>query len=297
MICVIGGTKSAYGVGHAYGNSWFRARLGPGRAESFRDPCRRPGGRQLEAQLVQSRTRLNELYQSSAAAAEQLNGARYRLAETRKQLDRERRRARDTTRELAESSAVVAALTVEQLQNGAGAAKIEVLVGSATPTQLLERVAAYASTAEAMTAKLDEVAANQTVHRVSVERMAAAEQRMQAAVARQAAAERAIAASIAEAESAASSVEREREQVLRELAAKQLESSQSSSNDKPRSIPRLTATTLSSRSHRHQSRAGADSHRPEHSATGTTGAGPGDPRCTGDWCSGSGHCLCHAAIG
>jgi peptidoglycan DL-endopeptidase CwlO len=183
-----------------------------------------PTVEQLEAQLVQSRTRLNELHQRSAAASEQLNGARFRLAETKKQLDRERRRARDTTRQLAESSAVVSALTVEQLQSGAGAAKLEVLVGSTTPTQLLERAAAYASTAEAMTAQLDELAANQTVHRVSVARMAAAEQRMEAAVDRQAAAERAIAASIERAESAASSAEQEREHVLRELAARRNES-------------------------------------------------------------------------
>ena len=179
---------------------------------------------QLEARLVQSRVRLNELYQRSAAASEQLNGARYRLAETQKQLDRERRGVRDTTRQLGENAALVAALTVEQLQNGAGAARLEVLAGSATPAQLLERAAAYASAAEAMTAKLDELAGSQTVHRVAVERMAAAERRMQAAVDQQAAAERAIAASITRAESAAASAEQEREQVLRELAARRNES-------------------------------------------------------------------------
>ncbi len=179
---------------------------------------------QLEAQLVQSRIRLNDLYQRSAAASEQLNGARYRLGETKNQLGRERRRARETTRQLAESSAVVATLTVEQLQSGAGAAKLEVLVGSTTPTQLLERASAYASTAEAMTARLDELAASQTVHRVSVARMAAAERRMQAAVDQQAAAERAISASIAQAEAAAAGAEQERERVLRELAARRNES-------------------------------------------------------------------------
>ena len=213
-----------------------------------------PEVEQLEAQLVQSRTRLNELYQSSAAASEQLNGARYRLAETRKQLDRERRRARDTTRELAESSAVVAALTVEQLQNGAGAAKIEVLVGSATPTQLLERVAAYASTAEAMTAKLDELAANQTVHRVSVERWLRLSNECR---------RRSPGRPRQSAQSQRRSRRRSRRHpVLNGSANKCCASlprsgtraSQSSSNDKPRSIPRLTATTLSSRSHRRQSR-------------------------------------------
>jgi cell wall-associated NlpC family hydrolase len=179
---------------------------------------------QLEDRLVQSRVRLNDLYQRSAEASEQLNGARYRLAETQKQLKRERRGVRDATRQLGENSALVAALTVEQLQNGGGAARLEVLAGSATPTQLLERAAAYTSTAEAMTAKLDELAGSQTVHRVAVERMAAAERRMQAAVDQEAAAERAIAASIARAESAAADAEQERAQVLRELAARRNES-------------------------------------------------------------------------
>jgi cell wall-associated NlpC family hydrolase len=178
---------------------------------------------QLEAQLVQSRTRLNELYQRSAAASEQLNGARYRLAETKKQLDRERRRVRDTNRQLAENSAVVAALTVEQLQTGVGTARLEVLVGSATPTQLLERAAAYASTAEAMTAKLDELAASQTMHRVAMQRTADAERDMQEAVDQQAAAERAIASSIVKAESAAADAEQERDRVLRELSTRRKE--------------------------------------------------------------------------
>jgi len=179
---------------------------------------------ELEAQLVRSRTRLNELYQRSAAASEELNGARYRLAETKKELDRERRGVRATTRQLGEKSALVAELTVEQLQNGAGAAQLEVLMGSSTPAQLLERAAAYTSTAEAMTARLDELAGSQTVHRVAVERMAAAERRLQAAVDQQAAAERAIEESIAQAESAAANAEREREHVLREVAARRNES-------------------------------------------------------------------------
>jgi cell wall-associated NlpC family hydrolase len=179
---------------------------------------------QLEAQLVQSRVRLNELYQRSAAASEQLNGARYRLGETQKRLDRERRSVRDTHKQLDERSAAVAALTVEQLQNGADNKRLEVLLGSETPTDLLERAAAYESTADAATAMLDELSASQTVHKAAVERMAATEQRMQSAVDQQAAAERAIATSITAAESAAASTQRERDRVLRELAAKRNES-------------------------------------------------------------------------
>lgn len=183
-----------------------------------------PTVEQLEAQLVQSRVRLNELYQRSAAASEQLNGARYQLAETQKRLDRERRTVRDTNKQLDERSAAVAALTVEQLQNGADTKRLEVLLGSETPTDLLERAGAYESTADAATAMLDELSASQIVHKAAVERMAATEERMQAAVDQQAAAERAISASITAAESAAASAQRERDRVLRELAVKRNES-------------------------------------------------------------------------
>lgn len=183
-----------------------------------------PSVDQLEAQLVQSRVHLNELHQRAAAAAEQLNGARYQLAETTKRLDRERRRVRDTSKQLDERSKVVAELTLNQLQTEVGTAHLEVLMGSASPTELLERAAAYETTADAMTAAIDELSASRTVHQAAARRMAITEQNMQAAVDQQAAAERAIAASIDEAEGAAARAEQERDRVLRELAAKRNES-------------------------------------------------------------------------
>lgn len=180
-----------------------------------------PTAEQVQARLVQSRVELNALYERAADAAERLNGAKYRLALARKREAREREAARETRAQVAEQSAAVAQMTVQQLQSGSGTAQLESLLSSSGPTELLERANAYANTAAALTSSIDELSARQTVQQASADRLAQAQDEQRAAVEREAAAQRVIRAAIAEAESTAASVEQERDRLLRELAARQ----------------------------------------------------------------------------
>ena len=122
---------------------------------------------------------------------------------------------------LADQRDAVATLTVEQLQSGTGTAKLTTLLESDGPQQLLERAGAYASTNEAMNARVDTLTARQVVRDAAVRRADAAQSSLRAAVKDKTAAAAGIDQAIAAAEAAMKSTSRERDALIKQLAAAQ----------------------------------------------------------------------------
>ena len=175
----------------------------------------------LQVRLVESRMKVNDLYARSAAAAERLNGATYQLAQVEADLKRQRAAVKQAEAKLAVQRDAVATLTVEQLQSGSGTSRLTTLFESDGPQQLLERASAYASTNEAMNARVDTLTARQVVRDAAVRRADAAQAARRAAVKARAAAAQAIDRSIAEAEASVSSTKSARDALLKQLAAAQ----------------------------------------------------------------------------
>jgi hypothetical protein len=126
---------------------------------------------------------LETLYAQAASTGRAFTGAQQDLQRANQELARERKAARAAKAEVADQSAVVAALTVQQLQSQAGTSPILTLLGQDDPRDLLARWSAYESAAEAMAARIDDLTARQTVHDVAERRLARSRERLQAAVA------------------------------------------------------------------------------------------------------------------
>jgi cell wall-associated NlpC family hydrolase len=180
-----------------------------------------PSVGELQVRLVESRMHLNDLLARSAAAAERLNGATFELAEAEADLKRQRAAVKRAEGQLADQRDVVAALTVEQLQSGTGTARLSALFESDGPQQLLERAGAYASTNEAMNARIDTLTARQVVRDAAVRRADAAQDDLRSAVKKRKAAAAGIDRAIAAAEAAVKSQSRERDALLEQLASAQ----------------------------------------------------------------------------
>ncbi len=180
-----------------------------------------PSVGELQVRLVQSRMHLNDLLARSAAAAERLNGATFELSEAEAELERQRAAIERAEAQLADQRDVVAALTVEQLQSGTGTARLNALFESDGPQQLLERAGAYASTNEAMNARIDTLTARQVVRDAAARRADAAQDALRSAVRNRKAAAAGIDRAIAAAESAVESTSRERDALLEQLASAQ----------------------------------------------------------------------------
>jgi cell wall-associated NlpC family hydrolase len=175
----------------------------------------------LQVRLVQSRMHLNDLYARSAAAAERLNNSTYELEQAEAELRHQRAAVKRAEASLADQRDAVATLTVEQLQSGSGTAKLTTLFESDGPQQLLERAGAYASTNEAMNARVDTLTARQVVRDAAVRRADGAQSSLRAAVKDKTAAAADIDQAIAAAEAAVTSTRRERTALIKQLAAAQ----------------------------------------------------------------------------
>ena len=141
---------------------------------------------------------LDALYARAATAARQFDAAQERLAHADQAVQRERRAIRRTRAEVAEQSSAVAALTIRQLQSQGDMAHYSTLLSGGDPREVLARASAFDSAAEAMTAKIDQLAARQAVHEAERQRLEDALKRQQAAVHAEESARSAINAAIAE---------------------------------------------------------------------------------------------------
>jgi cell wall-associated NlpC family hydrolase len=176
---------------------------------------------ELQVRLVETRMELNDLYARAAAAAERLNGATYALAEAEAALKRQKAAVKRAEASLAVQRDAVATLTVDQLQSGTGTARLTTLFESDGPQQLLERAGAYASTNEAMNARVDTLTARQVVRDAAVRSAGAAQKSLRKAAKDRAAAAAGIDAAISAAEAAADSTSRQRDTLIKQLAAAQ----------------------------------------------------------------------------
>ncbi len=177
-----------------------------------------PSVSELQIQLVESRQQLNDLYARSAAASERLNGAKYELAAAKKAVTRHKADVAVARKKLQAQQAVVAAMTVEQLQSGSSVSKLSALFGSAGPQQLLERAAAYSSTNEATVAKVATFTARKVVLDSAARQAQDALEEQRTATAKHQAAKEAIEQAIAQAKQAASTAEQDRRALLVQLA-------------------------------------------------------------------------------
>lgn len=145
-----------------------------------------------------ARAQLRALYVRAAMSAQAFDAAQGRVAASEAAVRRERAAAQRAQGRLAEQSAAVATLTIQQLQGQSGIERYATMLSGAGPRAYLERAAAYDSAAEAMTARIDELAASRVVHAAQRQRLQAALERQQHAVRREASARDAINAAIAE---------------------------------------------------------------------------------------------------
>ena len=177
-----------------------------------------PSVAKLQVRLVESRQQLNSLYAQSAAASERLNGATYELAQAKRALSQQRHQVAGARTKLDVQKEVVAELTVEQLMSGSTTARVTTMLDGDGTQDLLDRASAYASTDEAMNARIDELNARQVVYRSAARRSEAAVAALGKAAAEQRSARAAIDDAISRAESAATSIRKERQSLLRQLA-------------------------------------------------------------------------------
>ncbi len=156
---------------------------------------------------------LETLYARAESTGVAFTHAQQELERANQQLAQERKAARAAKADAANQSAVVAALTVHQLQNQAGTSPVLTLLGQDDPRELLARWSAYESTAEAMAARIDDLTARQTVHEVAERRLARSRERLQRAVAEASAARDVVNAALATSKRAtlAASAERQKE--------------------------------------------------------------------------------------
>ena len=173
---------------------------------------------ELQVRLVETRMELNDLYARAAASAERLNGATYALAEAEAALKRQKAAVKRAEASLAVQRDAVATLTVDQLQSGTGTARLTTLFESDGPQQLLERHSAYASTNEAMNARVDTLTARQVVRDAAVRSAGAAQKSLRQAAKDRAAAAAGIDAAIAAAEAAADKTSNQRDTLIKQLA-------------------------------------------------------------------------------
>ncbi|MFL6091136.1 MAG: transglycosylase family protein [Aeromicrobium sp.] len=173
---------------------------------------------QVQAQLAASRARLNALYDRAAATSRQYDGAVHELAEADRAVAREKQAARQARAALADQSAAVAALTVQQLQTQTGTAPVLTMLGHDDPRDILERASMYDSAAEAMTARIDDLAGRQAVHRVTERRLEKARDEQSQAVAQAAGARAAINSAIAESKRSTLAAEAEQIRLMRQVA-------------------------------------------------------------------------------
>jgi len=198
-----------------------------------------PSVRELEARLAQSRAHLNQLYDASAAAGQQFTAASQQLAAAQQAVARERGAARDTRSQLADQSAAVADLTVQQLQGQSGVQRLSTMLHSHGPQQLLEQSAAYDSAAEAMTAQVDELSARTAVHEAARRRFEEAQASQEQALAQLATNRATINAAIAKSQAETKAASAERVSLLKKLADKTprpveaVAAQQSSADDNP----------------------------------------------------------------
>ena len=175
----------------------------------------------IQVKLVEARQQLNSLYDQAAVASERLNGAIYDAQLANADVDRNTTAVANAEKVLSVERESVAALAVQDLQSGTGMSKFGALFDSAGPGQLLDRSAAYASTQEAMAARIDSLTASTVVYDSAVNRAAAAEKKQRQALANRVKARAAILAAIARAESAVKATTAERAVLLGNLATAQ----------------------------------------------------------------------------
>ena len=173
---------------------------------------------ELQVRLVETRMELNDLYARAAAAAERLNGATYALAEAEATLKRQKAAVKRAEASLSVQRDAVATLTVDQLQSGTGTSRLTTLFESDGPQQLLERAGAYASTNEAMNARVDTLTARQVVRDAAVRSAGAAQKSLRQAAKDRAAAAAGIDAAIGAAEAAADKTSQQRDTLIKQLA-------------------------------------------------------------------------------
>ena len=175
----------------------------------------------IERQLAQQRERLNTLYDEAASAAAQFGEASDRLASAEQAVARERRAAEDANRRRAEQSRAVADLTVRQLQAGSDLHRFAAMLDSTGPQDLLARITAYDSAAEAMTAKVDELSGQAATHRATQRRLESARDEQRAAMARLESDRTTINAAIARSKAETRAAQAKQAALLDELAEKQ----------------------------------------------------------------------------
>ncbi|MDQ3165517.1 MAG: hypothetical protein M3Q17_05050, partial [Actinomycetota bacterium] len=187
--------------------------------DSARDAASQVG--MVKAQLVMAGARLEETSLAAAKAVEAWNGARYRVAEARRAATSAQRTADGASADVARLRETVATTTVRSYESGGSLSSLGVLLQGRSTTALLDQMNAYYSVTGALQSDLGGYESAEAVAAVLQDQSERAldEQRAAAdeAVAARAAAEQAVAA----AESAVTSINAQRDALIRRLAALQ----------------------------------------------------------------------------
>lgn len=147
---------------------------------------------------VPTHAELKALYARAATAGAAFSRAQRELDQADRDLVREQKAAHAAREELAEQSAAVAALTIQQLQDRVAKPPVLAMLGREDPRHLLARSSLYDSVAEAMTARIDDLSARQAIHQVTRRRLERSRTQRQEALREELAARATINAALAE---------------------------------------------------------------------------------------------------
>lgn len=176
---------------------------------------------EIRADLAVASSHLQAAAQQAEVAAEEYNGARYRLAEARKAAVAAKAAAAEADQHVQDQAAGIAALVTQSYQSGTGLTGMTAFFSEGGPSEVMGRIGVVDSVGSALEAQYAEYAATDVLAKVARERAAAAEQEQAAeAVLAQELKEGAAEAAL-NAQATARSIARQRTLLIADLAAAQ----------------------------------------------------------------------------
>lgn len=175
----------------------------------------------IKAALLLANNRLEQAAMVAAQAAEAYNGARWRLETARQESATARAEAATARRTVEEQRRAIGALVAASYQQGGDLTALNALLGADGPEGVLDHYATFQSASASLQADYDRFAASDTLARVFEERAAEAEGEAEELAEQAETAKQAAEQAAASAQAAATSIAREKERLIRDLAAAQ----------------------------------------------------------------------------
>jgi cell wall-associated NlpC family hydrolase len=175
----------------------------------------------LRAQLAVANNQLEAAAEKAEIAAEAYNGAVFRLQQAKAETARAKADAAAAADHVEEQRASIAALVTQSYQDGSGLAGVSAILGADGVKNVMSRVGAVQSATDSLQARYDQFSALNALARVAEAKAEKAEKAQAKLTAKAAKLQEAAAKAAGEAQSKAIAIERQRQEVVKQLAAAQ----------------------------------------------------------------------------